>query len=200
MKRPIILFALLLFIIGGCRSNNDQQPSVADANQEETVAHQTKKLLAEMEDLTARRRVLEAKVANLEKELESKSDLFQSEKMKLLIEIQAYKKKIIGLAMRNAELEWHVGSPVFQSRPPTARDTIHGAVVGISDKVNLLMINVGKDDNVKVGYEFFVYRRTSFVGKLVVEKLYSRQSACRVVLVMSKENIMLGDLVYTYVY
>jgi hypothetical protein len=77
---------------------------------------------------------------------------------------------------------------------------IDGQVVGVSQKMNLIVINVGEDDGVRVGFEFTVYRGKNYVGKAIVEKVFPRQSACRVLLDKTKGKIQAGDKVSTQVY
>jgi tetrahydromethanopterin S-methyltransferase subunit G len=80
---------------------------------------------------------------------------------------------------------------------PLGGQRIRGAVAGVSEKVNLVVINVGEEDGVRVGFEFTILRETSYVGKLVVEKVYPRQAACRVILDMTKDKVRVGDQVTT---
>jgi hypothetical protein len=77
---------------------------------------------------------------------------------------------------------------------------IVGRVAGVSNKVNLVVISVGEEDGVRVGFEFTVYRGNEYVGKLIAEKVYPRQSACRVLKDMTKKKIKEGDRVSTHVY
>jgi hypothetical protein len=77
---------------------------------------------------------------------------------------------------------------------------IDGHVVGVSKTVNLVVISVGEEDGVRVGFEFTVHRGNAFVGKLIVEKVFPKQAACRVLLDMTKDRVREKDRVSTHVY
>jgi hypothetical protein len=77
---------------------------------------------------------------------------------------------------------------------------IDGSVVGVSSRVNLLVIDVGENDGVCIGFEFTIKRKGNAIGKLVVEKVYPRQAACRVILDQTKGKVRKGDKVNTTVY
>ncbi len=53
----------------------------------------------------------------------------------------------------------------------TAKKAIDGVVTGVSTNVNLVMLSVGRDDGVKAGYEFTVYRGGQYVAKIVVDRV-----------------------------
>ncbi|GEM_PF-2792563 len=89
--------------------------------------------------------------------------------------------------------------PFFVNTHAGGPPQINGAIVGVSDKVNLVVINVGEEDGVRVGFAFTIYRGNSYVGKMVVEKVYPRQAAGRVMLEMTKSNVRQGDRVKTRV-
>jgi hypothetical protein len=58
---------------------------------------------------------------------------------------------------------------------------IDGVITGFSRKVNLLVIDVGTEDGVKVGMEFSVIREGKVIGRIEVEVACYRHSACRTV-------------------
>jgi hypothetical protein len=74
---------------------------------------------------------------------------------------------------------------------------IAGKVVGVSNRHNLVVINVGEDDGVQIGFQFTVYRRTEYVAKLVVEKVYPNQAAGRIVESSVRDKVLVGDKVAT---
>ena len=74
---------------------------------------------------------------------------------------------------------------------------IDGRVVGVSTKINLLVISVGEEEGVKVGFEFTIYRGNTYVGKMVVEKVYPHQAAGHWVQEKTKDKILPGDSVTT---
>lgn len=70
---------------------------------------------------------------------------------------------------------------------------ISGKVVGVSDKYNLVMLNVGEHDQVKEGYEFTVYRGKDYVAKVKVDKVYPDMCACYSLDEYQKDKIRQGD-------
>jgi hypothetical protein len=97
-----------------------------------------------------------------------------------------------------ASIQERVGAEVLKDlrTPPK----IDGTVVGTSDKVNLVVVSAGEEDGVRVGFEFTVYRGSEYVGKLIVEKTFPRQAACRILAEMTRGKITKGDRVSTQVY
>ncbi|MBI2921162.1 MAG: hypothetical protein HYY18_08770 [Planctomycetes bacterium] len=79
---------------------------------------------------------------------------------------------------------------------PSAEARIGGIdriVLGVSDKVNLVLISVGGKDSVKVGDKFKVYRGDTYISTLVVDKVEDRWAACRELKDLAKETIQQGD-------
>ncbi len=129
----------------------------------------------------------------------------QKEYEDLKVDLGNLKRRHVSLAKKKAELEWVIaqveeklGAEVLKNlfAPPK----IDGAVIGVSSRVNLIVINVGEEDGVRAGFEFTIYRGNSYVGKMVVEKVYPRQAAGRVMLEMTKDKVQQGDRVSTHVY
>ncbi|MHC4779419.1 MAG: MreC domain-containing protein [Planctomycetota bacterium] len=68
-----------------------------------------------------------------------------------------------------------------------------GSVIGVSSKVNLVVINRGSKDGVESGDRFVVLRGSTPVGTITVEKTYPTQSACRARLIDPDRPIQAGD-------
>jgi uncharacterized membrane protein len=121
------------------------------------------------------------------------------------VSLDDLKQRHVDLAKKKAELEWilarvqeeyHITlGEVFPAIPK-----IDGRVVGVSNRINLIVISVGEEDQVKVGFEFTIYRGNTYVGKMVVEKVYPRQAAGRVLLEKTKDKVQAGDSVTTQVF
>ncbi|MHC5035687.1 MAG: hypothetical protein ACYTHM_00090 [Planctomycetota bacterium] len=111
----------------------------------------------------------------------------------------------LNLARKNKEMEW-VLKQVAQKHGIPIEELfgllllkIEGTVTDASNRVNLLVINVGEEDKVKVGYVFEVFRMNAIIGKIVVEKVYPQQAACRAILKLTKSRIRAGDrVVFAY--
>lgn len=58
-----------------------------------------------------------------------------------------------------------------------AMPAIPAKVLAVDKDVNLVMLSVGRNDSVKKGYTFSVFRNEKFVGKVRVEKVYDDMCA-----------------------
>ena len=61
----------------------------------------------------------------------------------------------------------------------------------------LIVIGVGSDDSVEIGYTFSVIRGKQFIAKLIVESVKPSYSACRIKFAAEGQNIEPGDVVTT---
>src|SRR5438067_1404647 len=68
-------------------------------------------------------------------------------------------------------------------------------VAAVRDEVppGLVLLSVGARDKVEKGFQFSIYRGTTFVGRVVVEKVLDDASGCRVIFVKEGEKIKAGD-------
>jgi hypothetical protein len=82
----------------------------------------------------------------------------------------------------------------------TSVPAISGEVTSLNNRLNLVVINVGEKDGVHVGFQFTVYRGREYVAKLVVEKVYPKKSAGRVIEMTTKDKVLVGDKVATKIY
>ena len=76
----------------------------------------------------------------------------------------------------------------FKVPPP-----ITAKVTNVSDDFNIVLLSVGSDDNVKVGFEFTVYRGSEYVGKVIVNKVEKDYCAGYSKKELQRMPIMAGD-------
>jgi hypothetical protein len=69
-----------------------------------------------------------------------------------------------------------------------AMPAIPAKVLAVDKDVNLVMLSVGRNDSVKKGYTFSVFRNEKFVGKVRVEKVYDDMCAGIIL-----KNFKVGD-------
>jgi len=74
---------------------------------------------------------------------------------------------------------------------------IHGKVLAVRPKVNLVMVSVGSDQKVKKGYRFTVYRGDRYIGKIEVEQVFANMCSARILSPWTKEKVKEGDDVQT---
>ena len=60
----------------------------------------------------------------------------------------------------------------------TTAPPIDGMVVGVQE--GIVVLSVGKDDNVQIGYEFTIYDGDRFIGKVQVTKVLDDMSGCTI--------------------
>jgi len=119
--------------------------------------------------LTAKREAIDAKNAaeteqkRLEGELEA-SQMTTAETAKRLNELsEQHESQTILL---EAYVEKY-GALSDVMNPPTIR----AKITAVNNSLNIVMLSVGRDDEVKVGYAFTVYRGNQYIGKVIIDKV-----------------------------
>lgn len=134
---------------------------------------------------TAGRHRLEHQTDQIEQDLQSLREAYKENRRRL-----REKETLISLLEspnQNKEFSNH--------RPPGPPvPAIDGHVVSVSPATSLsVMLSVGSDHMVEVGYRFSIYRGPEFVGKVVVERTLPGRSACRLLFVADGEAVRPGD-------
>ena len=70
---------------------------------------------------------------------------------------------------------------------------IDALVEEVDSNLRLVVLSVGKKDEVKEGYEFTVYREDQFVGKVRVHKVFENLAGARVLFTAAGGDIRQGD-------
>ena len=70
---------------------------------------------------------------------------------------------------------------------------IDALVVELDSNLNLVVLSVGSQDEVKEGVEFTIYREDKFVGKVRVSKVYENLAGARVLFTAEGSDIRQGD-------
>jgi predicted nuclease with TOPRIM domain len=107
-----------------------------------TAVTEQHRLQAQIDDLNGQ-------IAELEKRQNAMADDIEKKELR----IAAYRDKFGEVP------EWISMAPI------TAK------VTNVSDEYNIVMLSVGSDDHVKVGYEFTIFRGAEYVGKVVINKV-----------------------------
>jgi hypothetical protein len=175
-------------------------------------------LLRTVADLRSEAGRLHSQIAELEKGRSAEpasirpgnltAELLQAQ---LLVANDRLEKAYRDIAMMESELvemsrklespvETSGGSGLHLGGDLTDEPKIDGVVLGVSDKVNLILISVGTNDTVQVGYKFTVYRGSEYVSKLIVDKVEDTWAACREIVDFRKSEIQQGDNVSTRVF
>ncbi len=86
---------------------------------------------------------------------------------------------------------------VVHKKPVADMPDITGRVVRADNEKGIALISVGKDDAVKEGYTFEVFRPGQYVGRLVVMEVFPEQAICRIDPAMREVPVMENDNVAT---
>ena len=125
-------------------ANTAKDSALAEARANTDTANnavtEQKRLESELMDAQDQIAGLEKKIVALSKELETAG-----------VMLQAYKDK------------FGVISELVSAPALTAK------VSAVDEKLNIVVLSIGKDEGVKPGYEFTVYRGDKYVGKVVVD-------------------------------
>ena len=88
------------------------------------------------------------------------------------------------------------------AKAPVPRKAILGKVTAVANDISLVVISVGKDDDVLVGDEFTIYRggvkAGEFVAKIVIDRVDRKWSSGRVAL--KKKDPRVGDDVSNHIF
>ena len=110
-------------------------------------------------------------IVELQKRIKGLSDQIETQKMSLLV----YEDKF-----------GPIGDVIIA--PP-----LKAKVSAVNNELNIVVLSIGRDDKVKAGYEFTVYRGAEYVGRIVIDKVdkdfcsgYSRKE-------LEKNPIAVGD-------
>lgn len=79
----------------------------------------------------------------------------------------------------------------------TKEKPLDGFITAVSKKLPLVMISLGSDDSVQKGYQFTVFRGSSYIGTIVIEDVYKDASAARIIKDKTRQAIQKGDSVTT---
>ena len=117
--------------------------------------------------------------------------------------VEAQEQKIVSLERDMARLEERGLVVDGAVQDESALDEpIHAKVLAIRPDVDIVLLSVGRDDQVKEGFQFTVFQGGTYKGKVVVESVYPNMCSARIVadLMAQSETILEGDSASTRVY
>jgi outer membrane murein-binding lipoprotein Lpp len=155
--------------------NNDKTTALKD--RETALTEKQAAVDAENSAIAEQRRV-EAEwansqdlAANLEKQIVSLTE--ELDKAKLLL--AAYEKEV-------GPLGPIIGVP-----------KLNAMVSGVDNSLNIIMLSIGRDDGVKIGFEFTVYRGNEYIGKVVINRVERDYCSGESKKPLEKGPIQVGD-------
>jgi hypothetical protein len=158
----------------------------------DSLTQQKNALINEKDDaLTAKRDAIDAKNAaeteqkRLEGELEA-AQMANSELAKRHMELSDQHESQTVLLEAYVE---KFGSLSDVMNPPTIR----ARVTAVDNNLNIVMLSVGRDDKVKVGFAFTVYRGNEYIGKVIIDKVEADYASGYSVKELEQGAIQVGD-------
>lgn len=117
-----------------------------------------------------------------------------AELSKMLVDKTKENEDLKGKLQKVKELEIPIPDITIKKK------SIDGFVTAVSDKVNLILISVGQEQDVEVGDQFTVYRKDKYIGKIIIEKVWRDGAAGRSIKELEKDRMQQGDRVSTRVF
>jgi len=66
-------------------------------------------------------------------------------------------------------------------------------VSAVDNKMNIVILSVGRDDKVKEGYKFTIYRGDDYVGQVIIDKVEKDYCSGYSMKAVEKQPIQVGD-------
>lgn len=70
---------------------------------------------------------------------------------------------------------------------------LNGKILELNREYNFVIINLGKEDGVKKGMIFLVYRERKLIGKVEAEEVFQDMSSCIILPWYEKEEMKIDD-------
>lgn len=70
---------------------------------------------------------------------------------------------------------------------------LNGKILVVNKDHNFVIINLGKDNGVKKGMVFLVYREKKLIGKVETEEVFKEMSSCNILPWMSGKELKRND-------
>ena len=135
------------------------------------------------------------KVANAEKfRMKRDLDATTQELHEARVEFNSLSEKFDSLELAYGAVEKKLGKDGIEAilsglvSPP-----IDALVEEVDSNLKLVVLSVGRQDEVKEGVEFTIYREDKFVGKVRVNKVYENLAGARVLFTAEGSDIRQGD-------
>jgi hypothetical protein len=105
------------------------------------------------------------------------------------VDFTGLEEKLASLELIVADCEKRFGGPIPHLPPPP----IDAQVEDVDAAQGLVVLSAGRDQKVKTGYEFTVYRGAKFVGKVRVTRVFDDLSGAEIVFTAEGASIERGD-------
>jgi chromosome segregation ATPase len=126
-----------------------------------------------------------------------------AEAQRLRSELQASKdneaeleKRLVAMADENDSMDVRLKTYEKEVGPLSAaivQKPMKATVSGVHNELNIVMLSVGRDDGVQVGYTFTIYRGNEYVGQVKIDKVEKDYCSGYSVKELEKSAISVGD-------
>jgi chromosome segregation ATPase len=177
---------------------------------EESVSKRTEELSDVREQLTGAREIAETSRAS-SIDLRELVVVYEKEKGKLRGDLEILQSKMVvqqdelkradrlmaRLEERGIEIDSLSAGDAIGAETP-----INAKVLSVREDVNVILLSVGKKDQVKEGYQFTIYQGGTYKGKVMVESVYPNMCSARILddLMAEAQTIQEGDNASTRIY
>ena len=177
--------------------NESINAKTASDNLNASLTDQNKTLTTQLSEAHDKRdsAIGSEKVANAEKfRMKRDLDATTQELHEARVEFNSLSEKFDSLELAYGAVEKKLGKDGVEAilsglvSPP-----IDALVEEVDSNLRLVVLSVGRQDEVKEGVEFTIYREDKFVGKVRVNKVYENLAGARVLFTAEGSDIRQGD-------
>lgn len=170
------------------------------------------KLRTDLKDITNKKEALEERLAKVSEELQQAIDdrnFAQKTALEATADVKELESELASVNKRAASLleqnlEFKTTIEEVQKRNPDILkpasgpvDPIRGRILRVEEEVDLVILSVGENDNVKTGMEFIISRGSDYVGKVKVRTLHKNICAAVIDKELTVKPISIGDIAET---
>jgi cbb3-type cytochrome oxidase subunit 3 len=163
-----------------------QEKDAALANKDQEIARLIEEKSAADQEKTEAIRIAQRRSLDLQQQVDAAEAL--------AVDLNKTRKDLEDKTLLLAQIEKTVGSIGISSQ---IAPKINGVVVAVQE--GIVILSVGRDDQVKAGYEFTVYEGSRFVGKVKVETLLDDLSGARILFTEPGMSIQAGQQATTQI-
>jgi myosin heavy subunit len=104
------------------------------------------------------------------------------------------KDAIIQTVQQVSPATWQI---VREKSPEKKVPPIRGKVLGVDPETQIVLLSVGREDQVEPNMKFIVYRGAEYIGEVIVDKVLAQQCSARINKDTRRGQIQVGDEVAT---
>ncbi len=155
-----------------------QNELAAEKNRTTTLMAKLEESHTRVEDATTKQKDADARMFRMKGDLDRTTDELSVAR----IEYEELRSEHTSLQIQMDAITTKLGPDGVLALIRGVAPPIDGIVEDVDPALRLVVLSVGKNDDVKPGYEFTLYRDDKFVAKVQVTKVYDNLSGARILL------------------